>query len=53
VHQAVLTLRDVEGLDAPEVCALLELSDGNQRVILHRARARVRADLARYFEEPA
>ena len=36
-----------------EVCALLELSDGNQRVILHRARARVRADLARYFEEPA
>src|SRR6185503_20972935 len=52
-HQAVLTLRDVEGLDAPEVCALLELSDGNQRVILHRARARVRADLARYFEEPA
>ena len=53
VHQAVLTLRDVVGLDAPEVCALLELSDGNQRVILHRARARVRADLARYFEEPA
>ena len=40
VHQAVLTLRDVEGLDAPEVCALLELSDGNQRVILHRARTR-------------
>jgi len=53
VQQAVLTLRDVEGLDAPEVCGLLELSDGNQRVILHRARARVRADLARYFEEPA
>jgi RNA polymerase sigma-70 factor, ECF subfamily len=53
VHQAVLTLRDVEGLDASEVCALLELTDGNQRVILHRARARVRADLASYFEEPA
>ena len=48
-----MLFRSVEGLDAPEVCALLDLSDGNQRVILHRARARVRADLARYFEEPA
>ena len=53
VQQAVLTLRDVEGLDAGEVCELLDLSDGNQRVILHRARARVRAELERYFEELA
>jgi RNA polymerase sigma-70 factor (ECF subfamily) len=52
-QQAVLTLRDVEGLDAEEVCSLLDLSPGNQRVILHRARARVRADLERYFEETA
>jgi RNA polymerase sigma-70 factor (ECF subfamily) len=51
VQQAVLTLRDVEGLDADEVCALLDLSDGNQRVILHRARARVRSELERYLEE--
>jgi RNA polymerase sigma-70 factor (ECF subfamily) len=51
VQQAVLTLRDVEGLDAGEVCALLDLTDGNQRVILHRARARVRTELERYFEE--
>ena len=51
VQQAVLTLRDVEGLEAEEVCRLLDLSDGNQRVILHRARARVRAELERYFEE--
>jgi RNA polymerase sigma-70 factor (ECF subfamily) len=50
-QQAVLTLRDVEGLDAEEVCALLDLTAGNQRVILHRARARVRAELERYFEE--
>jgi RNA polymerase sigma-70 factor (ECF subfamily) len=50
-QQAVLTLRDVEGLEADEVCTLLELSAGNQRVILHRARARVRAELERYFEE--
>jgi RNA polymerase sigma-70 factor (ECF subfamily) len=52
-QQAVLTLRDVEGLDGEEVCDLLDLSAGNQRVILHRARARVRADLERYFEETA
>src|SRR4051812_34119825 len=50
-QQAVLTLRDVEGLEAEEVCALLDVSAGNQRVILHRARARVRAQLERYFEE--
>ena len=40
----MLTLRDVEGLEADEVCDLLDLTPGNQRVILHRARARVRAD---------
>jgi RNA polymerase sigma-70 factor, ECF subfamily len=50
-QQAVLTLRDVEGLEAEEVCGLLSLSDGNQRVILHRARARVRTELERYFED--
>jgi len=53
VQQAVLTLRDVEGLEASEVCALLDVSAGNQRVILHRARARVRSELERYFEETA
>jgi RNA polymerase sigma-70 factor (ECF subfamily) len=52
-QQAVLTLRDVEGLEAEEVCALLNVSAGNQRVILHRARARVRNELERYFEETA
>jgi RNA polymerase sigma-70 factor (ECF subfamily) len=50
-QQAVLTLRDVEGLDAEEVCALLDLSPGNQRVILHRARAKVRDALEQWFEE--
>ena len=53
VQQAVLTLRDVEGLEAEEVCRLLDLTDGNQRVILHRARARVRTELEQYFEETA
>ncbi len=35
---AVITLRDLEGLSSEEVCSLLELSPGNQRVLLHRAR---------------
>lgn len=46
-QQQVVTLRDVEGLSAPEVCRILELTEGNQRVLLHRGRARVRAILER------
>lgn len=42
-QRQVLVLRDVEGLDAAEVCDLLHLSPENQRVLLHRGRARVRA----------
>ena len=53
VQQTVVTLRDVEGLSADEVCDLLELSPGNQRVILHRARARVREALEDYMAEEA
>jgi RNA polymerase sigma-70 factor, ECF subfamily len=44
-QRAVITLRDLAGLSAPEVCDLLELSDANQRVLLHRARASVRTAL--------
>ena len=41
VQRAVITLRDLVGLDAREVCALLGVSDANERVLLHRARVRV------------
>ncbi len=41
-QREVITLRDIEGFGADEVCNLLGLSDTNQRVLLHRARARVR-----------
>jgi RNA polymerase sigma-70 factor, ECF subfamily len=44
-QRAVITLRDLVGLDADEVCDMLELSEGNQRVLLHRARSHVRAAL--------
>jgi RNA polymerase sigma-70 factor (ECF subfamily) len=50
-QQAVLTLRDVEGVEAEEVCALLDLTPGNQRVLLHRARAKVRDALEQWFDE--
>lgn len=49
-QRTVITLRDVEGWPAAEVCEALELSEGNQRVILHRARARVRSALERHFD---
>ena len=46
-QRAVVTLRDVEGLSPREVSEVLDLSDANQRVLLHRGRARVRAALER------
>jgi RNA polymerase sigma-70 factor, ECF subfamily len=45
-QRQVVVLRDVEGLDAHEVCELLAINDGHQRVLLHRGRARLRALLA-------
>jgi RNA polymerase sigma-70 factor (ECF subfamily) len=50
-QRAVLTLRDVEGWSADEVCNVLELSETNQRVLLHRARRRVRHALEPYLGE--
>jgi RNA polymerase sigma-70 factor, ECF subfamily len=44
-QRTVITLRDVHGYTSEEVCDALELSEGNQRVLLHRARSRVRAAL--------
>jgi RNA polymerase sigma-70 factor (ECF subfamily) len=44
-QRAVITLRDLVGVSPREVCELLELTDGNQRVLLHRARAHVRTAL--------
>lgn len=48
-QRRVLVLHDVVGLDAAEVRALMGVSEGNQRVLLHRARARVRDGLADYL----
>ena len=49
-QREVVTLRDVEGFTGEDVCGLLELSEANQRVLLHRGRSRVRAALEAYLE---
>jgi len=49
-QRAVIQLRDIEGLSAEEVCQALGLSEVNQRVLLHRARSRVRKEIARHIQ---
>jgi RNA polymerase sigma-70 factor, ECF subfamily len=49
-QRLVITLRDIEGLPASEVCELLGLSETNQRVLLHRARSKARATLERVLD---
>jgi len=49
-QRVVITLRDVTGCSPEEVCEILSISEGNQRVLLHRARARVRKQLERHLD---
>jgi RNA polymerase sigma-70 factor (ECF subfamily) len=48
-QRTVIALRDVEGWSSEEVCEALEISAGNQRILLHRARSRVRNAIESYF----
>ena len=48
-QRQVITMRDVLGCSSAEVCSVLELSDANQRVLLHRARSKVRAALEQKY----
>lgn len=50
-QRLVITLRDVEMLTAEEVCNMLRVSETNQRVLLHRARSKVRRALEGYLHE--
>lgn len=49
VQAAVITMRDVQGFSSEEVCNALDLTETNQRVLLHRARSRVRKALEEYM----
>jgi|RhiMethySRZTD1v2_1073278.scaffolds.fasta_scaffold48132_6 RNA polymerase sigma-70 factor, ECF subfamily len=51
IQRQVITLRDIEGWSAEEVCSALELSETNQRVLLHRARSKVRQALEAYLAQ--
>jgi RNA polymerase sigma-70 factor (ECF subfamily) len=48
-QRTVVLLRDVQGCESEEVCEILGLSPENQRVLLHRGRARVRQVLEDYY----
>ncbi len=50
-QREVITLRDIEGWTSEEICRFLGISEVNSRVLLHRARSRVRKALEKYFEE--
>lgn len=49
-QRMVITLRDIEGWTSQDVCNAFQLSETNQRVLLHRARSRVRQALEKYFK---
>jgi RNA polymerase sigma-70 factor (ECF subfamily) len=50
-QREIVVLRDVEGLSSEDVCSVLEISDANQRVLLHRGRSRLRQALEDEFRE--
>jgi len=51
LQRLVITMRDVEGLSSEEVRSALEISETNQRVLLHRARSKVRMGLEDYYTD--
>lgn len=48
IQQAVIALRDMQGLDMNSICKILEVSESNARVLLHRARSQVREAIDQY-----
>ena len=49
-QRTVIAMRDIQGCSSDEVCAALDVSEGNQRVLLHRARSKVRSALERHLD---
>ena len=51
-QRAIITLHDLEGWSSEEICNVFAISESNQRVLLHRARARVRQAIEIYYKTP-
>jgi len=49
-QREVVTLRDLDGLSSHEVCEVLDISEGNQRVLLHRGRSQLREALEEFVK---
>jgi RNA polymerase sigma-70 factor (ECF subfamily) len=47
LQRAVVTMRDVDGLPAPDVCRILSITASNQRVLLHRGHEQIRRDISK------
>ena len=52
-QREVIVLRDVEGMASADVCNILAITDTHQRVLLHRARSRIRSALEQYYHPNA
>ena len=52
-QRQVVTLRDIDGLTSEEVCGVLDISESNQRVLLHRGRSRLRQAIETQFGVPS
>ena len=52
-QRQVIIPRDIEGIDSDEICKILNITPTNQRVLLHRARSKVRWALNQYFKGPS
>ena len=52
-QRAVITLRDVQGFSSDEACEILGVTEVHQRVLLHRARTRVRSECEQFYREAA
>ncbi len=52
IQQTILTFRDMEGMSMDEICKILDISESNSRVLLHRARSKIWQAIEKHQDEP-